>query len=94
MIRDCVCGIVFLLVNTVKKGYDTMTKNEMSNEVPIQNRVLLTFSQAAKYSSIGENKLRELAERTEFSNCILRNGNRKLIKRENLQDYLLDLDEI
>ena len=69
-----------------------MTKNEMSNEVPIQNRVLLTFPQAAKYSGIGENKLRELAEREEFSNCILRN--RKLIKRENLQDYLLDLDEI
>ena len=71
-----------------------MTKNEMSNEVPIQNRVLLTFPQAAKYAGIGENKLRELAEREEFSNCILRNGNRKLIKRENLQDYLLDLDEI
>ena len=48
-----------------------MTKNEMSNEVPIQNRVLLTFPQAAKYSGIGENKLRELAEREEFSNCIL-----------------------
>lgn len=89
MIRACVCGIVFLLVNTVKKGCDTMTKNEMSNEVPIQNRVLLTFPQAAKYSGIGENKLRELAEREEFSNCILRNGNRKLIKRERLRDYLL-----
>lgn len=89
MIRACVCGIVFLLVNTVKKGCDTMTKNEMSNEVPIQNRVLLTFPQAAKYSGIGENKLRELAEREECSDWIVRNGNRKLIKRERLRDYLL-----
>lgn len=94
MIRACVCGIVFLLVNTVKKGCDTMKKGEMPYEVPIQYKVLLTFSEAAKYSGIGENKLRELAEREEFSSCILRNGNRKLIKRENLQDYLLDLDEI
>lgn len=94
MIRACVCGIVFLLVNTVKKGCDTMTKNEMSNEVPIQNRVLLTFPQAAKYSGIGENKLRELAERKEFSECILKNGNRKLIKRVLFEEYLTEQDEI
>lgn len=36
-------------------------------EVPIQKKVLLTFPQAAKYSGIGENKLRELAEREECS---------------------------
>ena len=58
-------------------------------EVPIQKKVLLTFPQAAKYSGIGENKLRELAEREECSDWIVRNGNRKLIKRERLRDYLL-----
>ena len=60
----------------------------------IQDKVLLTFPQAAKYSGIGENKLRELAERKEFSECILKNGNRKLIKRVLFEEYLTEQDEI
>lgn len=71
-----------------------MPQNKIPNEVPIQNKVLLTFPQAAKYIGIGENKLRECAERTEFSTCFLRNGNRKLIKRVRFEQLLLEIDEI
>ena len=66
-------------------------ENKFNTEVPIQDKVLLTFPQAAKYSGIGENKLRELAE---FSECILKNGNRKLIKRVLFEEYLTEQDEI
>ena len=69
-------------------------ENKFNTEVPIQDKVLLTFPQAAKYSGIGENKLRELAERKEFSECILKNGNRKLIKRVLFEEYLTEQDEI
>ncbi|MDE6761787.1 MAG: helix-turn-helix domain-containing protein [Lachnospiraceae bacterium] len=71
-----------------------MLQNNISDEVPIQDKVLLTFQQAAKYSGIGENKLREIAERKEFSECILKNGNRKLIKRVLFEEYLTEQDEI
>lgn len=66
-----------------------MIQNNISNEVPIQNKICLTFPQAAKYSGIGENKLRELAEREEFSECLLRKGSHKLIKRVLLEEFLL-----
>lgn len=65
-----------------------------SNEVPIQNKICLTFPQAAQYSGVGENKLRELMQREEFSECILRKGSHKLIKRVLLEEFLLKQEEI
>lgn len=67
---------------------------DKTNTVPIQNKVLLSFPQAAEYSGIGENKLREMAQLEECSGWILRNGNRKLIKRVLFEEYLTEQDEI
>lgn len=55
--------------------------------VPIANKLCLTFEEAAEYSNIGENKLRELASK---ANCtfVLHNGNRKLIKRYEFEKFI------
>lgn len=57
------------------------------NNVPIHNKLCLTFQEAAEYSGIGINKLRELAANPS-TKIALHIGNRTLIKREFLQKYI------
>lgn len=59
----------------------------MIQRVPIEQRVLLTLEEAASYSGIGINKLRELTNR-EDCDFVLWNGSRRLLKREKLITYL------
>lgn len=63
----------------------------MNNEIPIWEKVTLTIEEAAKYSNIGENKLRIYANDI---NCpfILRIGNKKLIKRHLFEKYIEEHD--
>ena len=55
-------------------------------QVPIWEKSNLTLEEAAAYSGIGKNKLREM---TEERNCpfVLWNGNKRLIKRRELDKY-------
>lgn len=59
----------------------------MKYEVPIYEKSNLTLDEAAAYFNIGVNKLREL---TESKNCsfVLWVGNKRLIKRRKLDEYL------
>ncbi|MCM1497501.1 MAG: excisionase family DNA-binding protein [Clostridium sp.] len=59
----------------------------MKKEVPIYEKSNLTVEEAAAYSGIGMNKLREL---TDDDNCpfVLWVGRKRLIKRVKLDDYL------
>ena len=59
----------------------------MKYEVPIWEKSNLTIEEAAAYSGIGINKLREL---TNDGHCpfVLWNGNKRLIKRRELDKYL------
>ena len=59
----------------------------MKREVPIWCKSNLTLEEAAVYSGIGVNKLRQL---TDEKNCdfVLWNGSKRLIKRVKLDDYL------
>lgn len=59
----------------------------MKYEVPIWEKSNLTIEEAAAYSGIGMNKLREL---TNDDHCpfVLWNGNKRLIKRRELDKYL------
>ena len=66
-----------------------INKNEYNTEVPIQNKVLLNFKEAADYAGIGENLLRELAKREENSELVLRIGSHTRIKRVRLEEFLL-----
>lgn len=62
-------------------------KNRKRCEVPIWHKANLTLEEAAAYSGIGINKLREI---TNERNCkyVLFVGNKRLIKRRLLDEYL------
>ena len=55
-------------------------------QVPIWEKSNLTLDEAAAYSGIGKNKLRELSD---DRNCkfVLWNGNKRLIKRRELDKF-------
>ena len=57
------------------------------NKVPIWNKINLTIEEAAEYSNIGINKIRELTKdpRNTFS---LKIGNKTLIKRKAFENYI------
>lgn len=57
-------------------------------EVPIWEKTLLTVEEAAAYSGIGINKLRSLSD-SEKCSFVLWNGNKRLIKRKELDVFLL-----
>ena len=57
-------------------------------DVRISEKALLSCSEAAAYTGIGVNKLRQLAD-TPGCNFILYIGNRRAYKRKLLEEYLL-----
>ena len=61
--------------------------------VPIWDKAALTLEEAAAYTSIGINKLRELTNnpRCEF---VIYVGRKRLIKRKNLEKYLSENIEL
>ena len=63
-------------------------------EVPIHEKVMLTIEEAAKYSNIGEHKIRELVNdpKCDFA---LRSGVKKiLIKRKRFENFLYSREVI
>lgn len=59
----------------------------MEQKVPIWQKTTLTLEEAASYTGIGINKLREISN-DENCNFVLWNGSRRLLKREKLESYL------
>ena len=61
-------------------------KNEV-NLVPIWEKALLTLTEAAEYSNVGVNKLRDI---TNDENCpfVLFVGSKRLIKRKPFEAFL------
>lgn len=59
----------------------------MKKEVPIWEKATLTLEEAAAYTGIGMQKLRDISadERCEF---ILWNGTKRMFKRKKLEAYL------
>lgn len=55
-------------------------------EVPIWEKSNLTLDEAAAYSGIGKNKLRELSD-VRGCSFVLWNGNKRLIKRRELDKF-------
>ena len=64
-----------------------MNKQEKNIAVPIWEKAAMSIEEAAAYTGIGENKLREL---TQSDDCdfVLWVGQKRLIKRKKLEDYL------
>ena len=63
-------------------------------DIPIWERYTLTIEEASKYLSIGENKLRRLAEENKNANWLIMNGNRIQIKRKQFEKIIDTLDAI
>lgn len=63
-------------------------------DIPIWERYTLTIEEASKYFSIGENKLRRLAEENKNANWLIMNGNRIQIKRKQFEKIIDTLDAI
>ena len=59
----------------------------MKYEVPIYEKSNLTLEEAASYFNIGINKLREISDNDKCA-FVLWVGNKRLIKRKLLEDYL------
>ena len=56
-------------------------------EIPIWEKLTLTIEEAAAYSGIGMNKLRELSD-DDSCEFVLWNGRKRLFKRKLLDEYL------
>ncbi|MCM1386445.1 MAG: excisionase family DNA-binding protein [Bacillus sp. (in: Bacteria)] len=61
--------------------------------VPIADKMNLTISEAAVYSNIGENKIRELIKRRDCD-FVLAVGTKNLIKRKKFENYIANRDVI
>lgn len=59
----------------------------MRREIPIWQKSNLTLEEAAAYSGIGINKLRNITD-SEQCPFVLWNGNKRLIKRRKLDEYI------
>ena len=59
----------------------------MAERVPIWEKVLLILEEAASYTGIGINKLREISNNEDCS-FIIWNGSKRLFKRAKLEEYL------
>lgn len=66
----------------------------MNRTVNIENKFLLTFTEASRYFGIGENKLRNMASLEQNPDWLLYNGSRQLIKRVRLEEILLKSETI
>ena len=62
-------------------------------DVPIWHKTNLTVEEAAAYSGIVSQKLREMSD-SEYCPFVLWNGAKRLIKREKLDKYLAEMYSI
>ena len=65
----------------------------MKQEIPVWEKLNLSFEEAAAYSGIGINKLRSIANDPRCS-FVIHIGNKKLIKRKKFEEYLSSAFEI
>jgi hypothetical protein len=64
-----------------------MEENNMKKIVPISEKWLLTLEEAAQYTGLGIQKLRNISD---SDNCdfVLWNGSKRMLKREKLKEFL------
>lgn len=60
---------------------------ERREEIPVYEKVMLTVQEAAAYTGIGVNKLREMSDE-EGCDYVLWVGNRRLFKRRKLEEFI------
>ena len=65
-----------------------MRGSKKENPVPIWERTTLTLMEAVQYTGIGRDKLREISDR-EDCDFDLWVGNKRFLKREKLDEYIV-----
>lgn len=65
----------------------------MNNSIPIWEKVTLTIEEAAEYSNIGINKLRELVNNPRCT-FVLYVGKKRLIKRKEFEKFISENIEL
>lgn len=87
----------FLPIATVNRRVrsikDKIGGDEVMNTVPIWEKVTLTIDEAAEYSNIGINKIRELSNNPRCSFVIFV-GKRRLIKRKEFEKFISENVEL
>ena len=66
--------------------YECLVKALNEGDILYYQKLCLTLEEAAKYTGIGIHKMRALVDRHE--DLIFWNGNKRLIKRRKLEEYL------
>lgn len=64
-----------------------MCKGKIENPVPLWERANLTLMEAAAYTGVGRDKLRELSDR-EDCEFVLWVGSKRMLKRKKLEEYI------
>ena len=65
-----------------------MRGSKKENPVPIWERTTLTLMEAVQYTGRGRDKLREISDR-EDCDFVLWVGNKRFLKREKLEEYIV-----
>ena len=65
-----------------------MRGSKKENPVPIWEPTTLTLMEAVQYTGIGRDKLREISDR-EDCDFVLWVGNKRFLKREKLEEYIV-----
>ena len=65
-----------------------MRGSKKENPVPIWERTTLTLMEAVQYTGIGRDKLRDISDR-EDCDFALWVGNKRFLKREKLDEYIV-----
>ena len=60
----------------------------LSKEIPFWKHYTMTIEEAAKYSRIGERKLRDIVTENPTADFVLMNGNRIQIKRKLFERFI------
>jgi excisionase family DNA binding protein len=63
------------------------------NEVPICEKALLTVREAAAYANIGINRLSKVLNEPDCP-FVFKNGKRRLVKRQELDEYIRNNGEL
>ena len=69
------------------------TERNVSNRIPVWEKMNLTIEEAAEYSGIGDKKIRELV-RNPRCPFVLKNGCKYLIKRRKFEKWIESAEAI
>lgn len=79
---------------TPRVEINTKENKKEKPAVPIKDKILLTIEEAAAYSNIGINKLRDMADSPSCSFVLYIGKRNRLIKRKEFEKYLEKTNEI